>query len=213
MEQRTTEWFEARRGKFTASGIATIMGGTQSSINKLIEDIQREIDEGPGGWLRGGDFMNAAMQHGVDNEPRAIGLFEIIYGVEVEPVGFMLHPDLPFVGASPDGLFTGKKGPYTLEVKCPYNLAIHHEHRTYGLPSKYVWQVHCQSWVTGRPAVFVSYHPKMSGDLQLYSEIVPIDETRHAQMRERCEQVWDMVQRDDRIDTNSTTDGAVPSFF
>ena len=54
-------------------------------------------------------------------------------GVSVEPAGFVVHPRLSFIGATPDGL-VGEDG--LLEIKCPL-----HRLPT-SIPDTYMAQVH-----------------------------------------------------------------------
>lgn len=39
---------------------------------------------------------------------------------KIFPAGFFIHPDFPFLGASPDGLVGGESA--LVEVKCPYSI-------------------------------------------------------------------------------------------
>ena len=49
------------------------------------------------------------MEHGIETEPLARAIYEMNKGVEVEQVGYVLHPSVPRSGASPDGL-VGEEG-------------------------------------------------------------------------------------------------------
>lgn len=62
------------------------------------------------------NFVTMAMEEGKEREGEAISLYEQSTENLVAPVGFVLHPDYDFAGASPDGL-VGKTG--LLEVKSP----------------------------------------------------------------------------------------------
>lgn len=48
-------------------------------------------------------------------EKKAISSYEELKGVKVQPCGLFVRPDLPYLGASPDGLI-GEEG--LVEVKC-----------------------------------------------------------------------------------------------
>lgn len=60
-------------------------------------------------------YINADMQRGIDLEPQARAVYEFENGVEVEQVGFVVHPEIEQSGASPDGLIGDDGG---LEIKC-----------------------------------------------------------------------------------------------
>ena len=59
-----------------------------------------------------------SIRHGCTYESIAIQKFSEITGKEVDKSGFCLHPDFPYLGASPDGFIKGEEA--VVEVKCPY---------------------------------------------------------------------------------------------
>lgn len=126
MKQRSSEWFEARRGCFTASEIHRILGkeglkGTIGAIDAIAlekaVEIAFGIDEQEG-------FMSSDMQRGVDLEPIAFEMFREKKGLsflEVEECGFLKIDENS--GASPDGLIkTMGEVTSVLEIKCPKHL-------------------------------------------------------------------------------------------
>lgn len=144
MEQRTDEWFEARLGKVTASRIVDVMAKTKTgygaSRGKYMDQLLDEIVTGQPTF----GFTNAAMQHGIDTEPKARLYYEILTNVDVEEVGFIVHPRIEQSGASPDGL-VGDEG--MIEIKCP-NTSTHRQflvtekiERRYMLQMQ--WQMAC----------------------------------------------------------------------
>lgn len=58
-----------------------------------------------------------AILHGRQNEAVAIRAFEEKMSVVVNKAGLFIHPDFPFLGASPDGLIQSDG---LIEVKSPY---------------------------------------------------------------------------------------------
>jgi len=74
------------------------------------------------------DFTSYAMQWGIDNEPRAVELYEKIRFVEVERNVRKFHPEYDFVSGETDGL-VGEDG--LIEVKCPSS-ANHLKNLLYG---------------------------------------------------------------------------------
>lgn len=102
-------------------------------------------------------FVTPAMQRGTDLEPEARDLYVKETGNQVEETGFWQHPELDFVGASPDGL-VGDDG--LLEIKCPM-LETHIGYiEDYIVPEDYRPQMALQMACTGRKwCDFVSYYP------------------------------------------------------
>jgi len=49
-------------------------------------------------------YVNADMQRGTEKEPIARAAYEAHTGTFVTQTGFWLHPEIPYFGASPDGL-------------------------------------------------------------------------------------------------------------
>lgn len=144
MDQRTDEWFQARLGKVTASRIVDVMAKTKTGYGATrAKYMDQLLDEIVTGQVTSG-FSNAAMQHGIDTEPKARAAYELITGNEVIEVGFCVHPEIHQAGASPDGL-VGDDG--MIEIKCP-NTSTHREFLVSGkIDRKYYlqmqWQMAC----------------------------------------------------------------------
>ena len=163
MEQRSPEWFLARKGKVTASKIADVMakgrGGAESVtrqkyIDQLVtERLTKCVAEG---------YTNDSIQRGVDCEPVARAAYSFHTGFDVVELGFVDHPDIDNAGASPDGL-VGDCG--LVEIKCP-NSNTHIEYILAGKPpAKYIPQMAWQLACTGRKWVdFVSYDDRLDDE-------------------------------------------------
>lgn len=111
MQQRTPEWFAARRGRVTGSVAGAILGldpntSREAALRRLVRDWHGAEPEFSG---------NIATRHGQAHEDGAIIDFIMETGLDVEPVGFLTYED--WLGASPDGL-TSDSG--VLEVKVPF---------------------------------------------------------------------------------------------
>lgn len=151
-EQRSDEWFAARRGVLTASEfckVFTSQGKPSTQLDGLLYETLAEIEAPEPGWEG-----NAATARGTMLEPEARSFFELETGLTVEEVGFVRNGHL---GASPDG-FTSDGG--GVEIKCP----LGHTHLKYlhkgKVPATYIPQVHGAMVVTGRRHWwFLSYHP------------------------------------------------------
>jgi predicted phage-related endonuclease len=144
-----------------------------------------------------GQIPTRAMQFGIDEEDNAIALFEMLYN-DCEPVercGFLAHPELDYIGASPDFLLPNAVG----EVKCCYKSEYHEETRVYGMPKRHVCQVQTQMFVTGKPkCVFLSYDPRAEPAKQLYRQIVQADAAYHEKIRARAAEFWEIFSRGER---------------
>ena len=158
-EQGSPEWFAARVGIPSASvfdKLITSKGALSTSRQKLIyklagEKVFGEKEEG---------YTNGAMQRGIEFEPEARALFELITDLEVKEVGLCYYDDRKDRSCSPDGLMEAeKKG---LEIKCP-ELATHVEYLLGNkLPTKYFAQVQGSLYITGLEKwYFMSYYPSM----------------------------------------------------
>ncbi|XP_037068557.1 uncharacterized protein LOC119089850 [Pollicipes pollicipes] len=106
-------WFEARRGRVTASVFKRIAGmrastSCRSVVETLLYGAGRELD-------------TPALRYGRRHEEKAISAYEREMGCTVQrPVGLVVHPQHGFVAATPDGIISNE---HILEVKCPYRVA------------------------------------------------------------------------------------------
>lgn len=113
MEQRSEEWFAARRGRVTASMVGAILGlnpymGREDAMRAMVREslgLEREFSG------------NVATEWGTYNEAGALVEYRIKTTHDVEPAGFIAFED--WAGASPDGLVGDTGG---VEIKCPYSL-------------------------------------------------------------------------------------------
>lgn len=115
-KQRSKEWFDSRKGRFTASRISELLGvkglgltGENYAFEKAVELVYG-IDENE-------DFISYDMKRGVELEPLAFRKFKELKELDFievkESYFFPLGDD---AGASPDGL-VGEDA--ILEIKAP----------------------------------------------------------------------------------------------
>jgi len=181
VEQGTDAWLEIRRGKVTSSRVADVLAKTKTGVsasrgNYLIELALQRVT----GVIEP-SFTNDAMQWGKDNEQTARTAFEVAHNVFVDQVAFVDHPTIPNFGCSPDGVI----GDSLLELKCPYQSAVHWSYFKDGCPSKYYTQIQAQMSCTGAKSVwFVSFDPRMPTRSQLYIEEVMREEEFIKKMEE-----------------------------
>lgn len=126
VEQGTPEWLKVKCGRISSSRIYDVItepkptksGGTRGGITELSEkrkyrgDLVAERLTG----RTAEHHVSREMQHGIDSEPFAREAYGVGTEVMVDTFGFVLHPNMDFCGASPDGL-VGEEG--CLEIKCP----------------------------------------------------------------------------------------------
>lgn len=164
--QGSDEWLQARKGKVTASRVADIVAKTKSGYSASRAKYAAELIVER---LTGNStprFTNAAMDWGTETEPKARLAYEFYRDVDVEQVGFVLHPTIGDTGASPDGL-VGNDG--LLEIKCPETHTHIQALRGKAVPQKYVTQIQWQLATTGRQwCDFVSFDPRMPEHMQFF---------------------------------------------
>lgn len=158
MDQGSPEWFAARVGIPSASvldKIITTKGELSKSGKKLMyqlagERIVGEKEEG---------YTNGAMQRGIELEPEARALFQLVTGLEAKEAGICYKDEKKAFSCSPDGLVGDGAG---LEIKCP-SLAVHVEYLLGNkLPTAYFQQVQGSLYITGLERWhFFSYYPGM----------------------------------------------------
>lgn len=161
IEQGSTEWFQARLGKVTASRLGDLMAKTKSGYAASRKNYMMELICQKLSGEAEPSFVSTAMQRGVDVEPIARSAYEADKSIFVVECGFYVHPSESGFGASPDGL-VGNDG--LLEIKCP-NTATHLDFLKTGKPKRqYILQMHGQMLCTGRDwCDFVSYDDRLKG--------------------------------------------------
>lgn len=145
MEQRSEEWFAARRGRITGSAVGAILGLSPfMKPDDVLRRMVREKFDAPSEFIG-----NVATDWGTANEPNAIGQYELETGIRVMPAGFYTHEH--WLGASPDGL-VGQEG--LIEVKCPYSLRNEKapvQFKPLAMQMHYYAQIQIQLFITGKP--------------------------------------------------------------
>lgn len=164
MVQGSQEWLHARLGHCTASRFKDVLAKVKSGEAAARRNYKTQLVlERLTGAMQD-SYTNAAMQHGTETEPLARAAYEFFTDAEVVQTGFVRHPSVEFVGASPDGLVGDDGG---IEIKCPFQSAVHLETLLSGVPSEHIPQIQGTLWVTGRQWWdFVSFDPRMPEHLQ-----------------------------------------------
>lgn len=157
LTQGSDDWLNYRIGKPTASNfglIVTSTGKKSSSWDKYAYKCAYETLTGN----REESYKSDAMQRGIDLEPEARSLYELITGNENGVIGIVTN-DAGTISCSPDALY-GKTG---LEIKCP-NPETHIKYIMKGVvPTDYKPQVYGCLWLCDAADCwdFFSYHPDM----------------------------------------------------
>jgi len=153
MEQRSAEWFEARRGMVTASAVGGILGN--SPYQKRADVLRAMVRSYHGAESEWGS--NIATEYGTRNEYGALVEFEMETGLTVQAVGFITRED--WAGCSPDGLLSDHAG---LEIKCPFGKRNDEnpKFKTLREQPHYYDQVQFSLWVTDRMSwLFYQWSP------------------------------------------------------
>lgn len=180
MEQRTTEWFLARKGKFTASEIYNLLTTSRKKDEVFGDTALTYIKEKVSEYLMNENvfidmqtfaFSSTATRWGEQYESEAREWYQYLTGNMVSETGFIPYSD--HTGGSPDGLIEDGEG--LIEIKCPFNSSNHIEYMLMQSPEDllsaskaYYWQCQANMLFAGRQYTdFISYDPRMSELLKM----------------------------------------------
>jgi len=152
IEQGSTEWFELRKGKMTASHAQEI-GNNGKGLETYIVSLMAEK------WSNGEkeQYTNKDIERGNELEDQARSIYAINSGLEISDVGFIEYSE--FIGCSPDGLVE-QCG--MIEIKCPNDIN-YFKHLLDGISAidtKYIWQIQMNLLITDREwCDYIAYNP------------------------------------------------------
>lgn len=136
--QKTQEWYDKRYGLMTASNLWKALG-TESQRNQLIvekcqpfEQFKRDCARQMSGSLSGDNPMSWGQKY----EPVTALLYQRLNHTTLGEYGCIVHPEYPFLGASPDGINVDQASPLygrMVEIKNIVNRDID------GIPSTAYW--------------------------------------------------------------------------
>lgn len=188
-DQRTLDWHRARLGNFTGSSIAKLMGVgrkkdeifSQTAIGylysvaseRMLSDSVVENDEIFQEYLNQKQYVNRAMQFGIDNEENARLTYELQTGFLVDELPSVAHETIEHYAASPDGCV--KDEDIVIEIKCPkpetfarYKACVKDAETLKDTEPNYYWQVMAEMDCTGTKACdFICYCPFMTEPLHV----------------------------------------------
>lgn len=136
IKQHTSEWYEARGARITASDIASVLSLNPYCSAKALRE--RKLAQHSCAANTSGS--NPSCAWGTDHEDEAAQLYSFVTGIPLysADIGLVLHQDQPYIGASPDRVAADR--PLLIEIKAPYRRTI-----TPGqIPAYYIPQVQTQ---------------------------------------------------------------------
>ena len=159
--QRTGAWLQQRAGCLTASRAAAVLERSKRDGKplKAYYDLKEQLiaERATGQCI--GISTTAAMQWGIDHEADARAAYEAQTCACVDLVGFIPHPQVKWLGASPDGLVEDDG---LVEIKCPNTTTHLRRIAERVVPDEYKPQMLVQLLCTGRKWVdFVDYDPRL----------------------------------------------------
>lgn len=119
LSQRTPEWYQLRHDTITASAAFKLFN-SPAKYNELIYEKCSPMAEhfstmtGPRHW-------------GVKYEPLSALYYEHVHSTKIKEYGLVIHPQYPFLGASPDGIVVDPTSPRygcMVEIKNPTSREI-----------------------------------------------------------------------------------------
>ncbi|XP_052790029.1 uncharacterized protein LOC128224265 [Mya arenaria] len=108
-QNKNDRWFEEREKRIQSSNFHRVCTATERTD---LHDLAKSFVRGKG--LK----PTEAMRHGIQYEKDAIHQYESKNNVKVKPCGIFVSKNLPFLGASPDGIVDEN---LLIEVKCPFS--------------------------------------------------------------------------------------------
>jgi len=187
MQQGSPEWLQARCGKITGSRFKAVLalnkrtGLPNQPRRDLVQVLRMELATGCPEYVAPNEYM----LHGTAMEPFARKAYEFAKDCVVHGMTFHLHPTLPYIAYSDDGLVADDG---LIEIKSPFLVDRHMRTvESQKCPEEYIAQVQGGLWVTGRQwCDFISYFPSVS------VEIVRVerDEPFINRLAAECAAVW-----------------------
>lgn len=150
--QKSKKWFELRNNCISATAIASILD--EDPYKPPIDILMNKC----GKWKN--FVQNVYVHHGRKYEEIATMLYQFRNNVKVKEYSVLLHPQYPFLGASPDGICVDEQYHWDgqtklagrmLEIKCPYTRKLVWEGDLNGeiCPHYYWTQMQSQMLCTG----------------------------------------------------------------
>ena len=132
--QKSKEWLQARKDCITASDVDSLIPYTEKSCKTYIKKFNiknfnenskktcnpyqssKQFINKKSAPLDDGFTGNVHTEFGQQFEPVAAMIYRQMCKTDVFDFGLLVHPDIPWLGASPDGITSNAR---MLEIKCP----------------------------------------------------------------------------------------------
>ena len=166
--QRSPEWFQSRCGLLTGSRAADMLATIKSGEAAARRDYRMQlVTEILTGQPQEDSFVNAAMQRGIDLEPKAFGAYEALTGSVALRTGFLRHAQHR-AGCSLDGHVDDFEG--IVEIKCPKSATHLKYWRGKGeAPAEHLAQITHNLWITGAQwCDFLSFDDRFPEEMQTF---------------------------------------------
>lgn len=168
VKQGSPEWLKVRVGRITASRMGDVVAKRQKGSEELARrrDYRMELVCERLTGRAADHYVSPDMDRGTEREPHARAAYEIAMGAIVDEVGFILHPNMDFSGASPDSLVDSDGG---LEIKAP-KTATHLEWMEAGVvPEEHRPQMYWNMACSGRDWWdFLSFDDRLPSGLRIF---------------------------------------------
>ena len=168
VDQQSAEWIQLRCGMVTGSRVADVMAKlkTKDRESAARATYRTEIVCETLTGRAADHYVSPAMEWGTLTEPLARTEYELLRNLDVDLIGFAIHPTIKRFGASPDGLVSSDG---LVEFKCP-NTSTHIDWFLEGkVPEEYQPQMLAEMVCTDRQwCDFVSFDPRLPKKLRLY---------------------------------------------
>ncbi len=159
VQQATPEWFDVRRGVFTASIASKLLTPTGKLSAQRHDEVARLVAERLGLQEPSPPVSTEWIDRGIELESEARDWFQFVNGGSVDVVGFVTSSYSEWIGCSPDAI-SGVNEP--VELKCPKPSTHLRWLIANELPKEHVQQVHFQMVVCGAwRGWFMSYCPPL----------------------------------------------------
>ncbi|CAG4959208.1 unnamed protein product [Colias eurytheme] len=115
LQSESSEWLELRRTLLTASNFGRVIKmRADTSCTSIVKQLLYKLN-----------IDVAPVRYGKENEKKkALDQLCVQEGVEISPCGLFIDPEIPYLGATPDGLIGEDM---IVEIKCPisaHNICI-----------------------------------------------------------------------------------------
>ena len=183
VEQRSDEWFQAKKGKMSASNADIILAngkGLETYIYSLMAEYFSNAEKE--------HYTNADIERGILLEPEAKIEFQFYTGLDIKEVGYVEFNE--YILVSPDGLI-GNDG--LIEIKCPNDSIYFKLLLSNNIKPEYIAQMQMQMYVTDRQyCYFVSYNPNF--EKSLYIKKINRDEEMIEKLKKGLERGTQLIK-------------------